>query len=64
MNPPASTLAGIRKLVEGGVIKRGELVVGILTGNLLKDSQTGIPQREESVAVAANVEAVRKVLQQ
>ena len=60
----ASTLAGIRKLVEGGVIKRGELVVGILTGNLLKDSQTGIPQREESVAVAANVEAVRKVLQQ
>lgn len=36
---PASavTLAGIRKLVEQGIINRNERVVAILTGNLLKD---------------------------
>src|SRR5439155_8660564 len=34
----AATLAGAPKLVEGGIIKRDERVVGILTGNLLKDS--------------------------
>src|SRR5437764_1771380 len=58
----AATLAGIRKLVERGVIKRGERVVGILTGNLLKDSQTGIPQQSEGVAVAANIDAIRRIL--
>jgi len=36
---PAScaTVAGVKKLVEKGVIKKDESVVGILTGNLLKD---------------------------
>ncbi len=58
----AATLAGIRKLVERGVIKRNERVVGILTGNLLKDSQTGIPQQSEGVAVAANIDAIRRIL--
>ena len=33
----AATLAGIRKLVEKGVIEKGSDVVGILTGNVLKD---------------------------
>jgi len=58
----AATLAGIRKLVERGVIQRDEHVVGILTGNLLKDSQTGIPQRHEGSVVQANIDSVRKVL--
>jgi threonine synthase len=58
----AATLAGMRKLVERGVIKREERVVGILTGNLLKDSQTGIPQQGEGVAVAANIDAIRRIL--
>src|SRR6266699_4170618 len=57
----AATLAGIRKLVERGIIKRHERVVGILTGNLLKDNKTGMP-RQESIVVEANIEAVRKVL--
>jgi threonine synthase len=35
-----ATVAGIRKLVTAGVIKRGELVCGILTGHLLKDPDT------------------------
>lgn len=35
-----ATVAGIRKLVENGTLKHNETVVGILTGNLLKDPQT------------------------
>jgi threonine synthase len=58
----AATLAGIRKLVGRGVIKRDERVVGILTGNLLKDSLTGIPQGNDGTVVEATIDAVRKVL--
>lgn len=61
----AATLAGIRQLVEGGIIKRGERVVGILTGNLLKDTITGIPQgreRSSSPVIQPTIEAVRSVL--
>ena len=58
----AATLAGIRKLVAEGIIKRDERVVGILTGNLLKDSQTGIPQIEQQPMIEATIDAVRKVL--
>ncbi len=35
-----ATVAGIRKLVRNGVIKKGELVCGILTGHILKDPDT------------------------
>ncbi len=38
----AASIAGVRKLVRAGVIKRGEDVVCILTGNLLKDSDATI----------------------
>lgn len=58
----AATLAGARKLVERGVIKRDERVAGILTGNLLKDSHTGIPQPEHGGTIEASIEAVRKIL--
>ena len=60
----AATLAGIRKLVERGVMKRDESVVGVLTGNLLKDTLTGIPQTGENLVVTASIEAVRRVLGQ
>lgn len=60
----AATLAGIRKLVERGVMKRDESVVGVLTGNLLKDTLTGIPQTGENIVVTASIEAVRRVLGQ
>lgn len=33
----AATLAGLRKLVAGGVVNREEKVVAVLTGNVLKD---------------------------
>jgi threonine synthase len=34
----ACSLAGVRKLVSTGVIRRGETVVGVLTGHMLKDT--------------------------
>jgi threonine synthase len=58
----AATLAGVRKLVAKGIIKRDERVVGILTGNLLKDSVTAIAQQGNAVVIEATVEAIRKVL--
>lgn len=38
----AASLAGLRKLVEGGTIKRGATVVAVLTGHLLKDPDNTI----------------------
>ncbi len=58
----AATLAGARKLVQHGIIKSDDLVVGILTGNLLKDSQTGMSQQNSGVVVEANMKAVRQAL--
>ncbi|HEV2660694.1 MAG TPA: pyridoxal-phosphate dependent enzyme, partial [Ktedonobacteraceae bacterium] len=58
----AATLAGIRKLVAQGVIRRDEHVVGVLTGTLLKDSKTGIPQDVSGVVIEPTIEAVRRVL--
>lgn len=36
----AATVAGIRKLVQQGVIRPGDRVAGILTGHVMKDSET------------------------
>jgi threonine synthase len=70
----ASSLAGIRKLVAEGVIGRGESVVAVLTGHLLKDPEATIAYhlgqlegiRSESLAaplvVDATLDAVEKVL--
>ncbi|HVU13097.1 MAG TPA: threonine synthase [Phototrophicaceae bacterium] len=46
---PASgcTLAGLRKLVDTGVIKANETVVGLLTGHLLKDPEATIAYHED-----------------
>jgi len=38
----AASVAGAKKLVERGIISRGESVVCILTGNLLKDPETTV----------------------
>ncbi|MCY4466607.1 MAG: threonine synthase [Chloroflexi bacterium] len=38
----ACSVAGTRKLVERGIIKRGDSVLGVLTGHVLKDPQATI----------------------
>jgi threonine synthase len=46
----ACSLAGTRKLVEAGVIKPHETVVGILTGHLLKDPDTTLAYHNDAIA--------------
>lgn len=45
----ACSLAGTRKLVEMGVIRPGETVVGILTGHILKDPDATIHYHNDSL---------------
>jgi threonine synthase len=59
----AATLAGIRQLVERGVIKHDERVVGVLTGTLLKDSKTGMSQESSNIVVKPTLDAVRGILE-
>ncbi len=69
----AASVAGVRKLIAGGVIKPEETIVGILTGNLLKDPTTTVdyhtgdwPQAQFAnapVQLEADVDAVRKVIE-
>lgn len=58
----AAALAGARKLVTRGIIRRDERVVGILTGHLLKDSHTGIPQSVTDQAIQPTLDAVKRAL--
>jgi threonine synthase len=74
---PASgcSLAGVRKLVDAGVIKSNETVVGILTGHILKDPEATIDYHDgELKGVTAtypnhlhrsepNVEMLRQILE-
>lgn len=69
---PASctTVAGCRKLVAAGVIGRGESVAGILTGHVLKDTDSVVgyhagtlpgvasTRRNEPVTVSADLDRV------
>jgi threonine synthase len=49
-----ATLAGIRKLTANGTIKAGDVVVGILTGHILKDADSIINYHFDSDAADAN----------
>ncbi len=73
---PAScaTVAGVKRLVEKGVIREGESVCGILTGNLLKDPDVVIKYHQEklegvksnfanrTIKIKPALEEVKKVL--
>jgi threonine synthase len=74
----AATLAGIRRLVESGIISKSQSVVAVLTGNLLKDPSYTIGYHMEKLALgdgeirgrflnrpvrsAADKDAIKKVL--
>lgn len=57
----AASVAGARKLVAAGVIKPGETVVGILTGNLLKDPGATVAYHTGEWAAASFANAPVKV---
>ncbi len=65
----AASIAGLRQLVARGVVKPGQSVVAVLTGHVLKDSQTVMDWhlgkgrgRNRPVEIEARVSAVEKLL--
>ena len=69
----AASVAGVRKLVAEGTIRPDQTVVAVLTGNLLKDPSATVAYHtgewpaaayaNPPVQVAAELEAVRKVIE-
>lgn len=58
----ASSIAGLKKLVDSGVIGRDERVVCITTGHGLKDPDTAIKQSEKPLEVDAEMSAIENAL--
>jgi threonine synthase len=66
----ACSLAGVRKLVQQGVIKPHEQVIGVLTGHILKDPESVALSRnlpagsmEADVVLSNNLEPLERFLQ-
>ncbi len=58
----AASVAGLIKLAKKGMIERGEKIVCVTTGNLLKDPETVLKVCGNPVVVEANVEEVLKLV--
>lgn len=58
----ASSIAGLKKLAEMGVIEKDECVVCITTGHLLKDSEHVLATCPKPIEIDATIEAVRKAV--
>ncbi|MBN1133344.1 MAG: threonine synthase [Methanosarcinaceae archaeon] len=56
----ATSVAGLKKLIDTGVIGRDEIVVCITTGHLLKDPEEVIDVCAEPIVVDATIEAIRE----
>ncbi|NRA62892.1 MAG: threonine synthase [Pseudobacteriovorax sp.] len=57
----ACSLAGAKNLVQGGIIKPSETVVGILTGHLLKDTDN-IDKENQPIPVDGNYQDILKAI--
>jgi threonine synthase len=60
----AASIAGLRKLVESGQIDKGEQIVCIVTGHLLKDPNTAINACKEPIEVDADISALSRIINQ
>ncbi len=58
----ASSIAGLRKLIDNGEIDRNERVVCVTTGHGLKDPDTAIKSCEEVTQVQADITDIEKTL--
>ncbi len=58
----ASSIAGLRKLVDLGIIDTDEKVVCVTTGHLLKDSEHVLNVCPKPIEIDATIEAVRKAV--
>jgi threonine synthase len=58
----AASVAGVRRLVEEGIIDRYERIVCVVTGHLLKDPDTVIKQCEPPTEIDADLHSLLSVL--
>ena len=58
----AASLAGIIKTYKNGKLKKGDIIVSVLTGNGLKDSDNAIKISNAPIKVENNIEEIRKVI--
>ncbi|RLI05344.1 threonine synthase, partial [Candidatus Bathyarchaeota archaeon] len=58
----ASSIAGLKKLLEAGEIDKNEVVVCVTTGHGLKDPDTPVKFFRKPVEVDAHVDAVKKIV--
>ena len=60
----ASTIAGLKKLLESGEIDRDERIVCVATGHALKDPEIIIKSSEKPIGCEADIEKLKKVVSQ
>ena len=60
----AASIAGLKKLVQEGEIDKGEQVVCIVTGHLLKDPNTAIQASKEPTEVDADINKITQIIKQ
>jgi threonine synthase len=58
----ASSIAGLKKLVENGEVDKNERVVCVTTGHGLKDPDIAIRMSEKPIEVDAELEAIERIL--
>ena len=58
----AASIAGLMKLVDQGVVDKGEQVVCIVTGHLLKDPNTAIDACVEPLEVEADINKLAEII--
>ncbi|MDH7593523.1 MAG: threonine synthase [Methanomicrobiales archaeon] len=58
----AASVAGVKKLVENGVIDRDECIVCVVTGHLLKDPETVIGQCKPPTEIDADISSLVSAL--
>jgi threonine synthase len=58
----ASSIAGLKKLVENGDVDKDERVVCVTTGHGLKDPDTAVQMSEKPIEVDAEMEAIERAL--
>lgn len=58
----AASVAGVRRLVEDGIIDRNERIVCVVTGHLLKDPETVIKQCEPPIEIDADLASLCSAL--
>jgi threonine synthase len=58
----ASSIAGLIKLLENGIIRKDERVVCVTTGHGLKDPDTAVQMSEKPIEIDAKTEAIEQAL--